>query len=152
MADEEVTQQDMPVADKLHPTLGATEEEQDVSSLNRIIVPVGAYTDPSNPAAASASVNLTLDKSPVEHSEDYGQSDLEEAGVEADPVSGTMDATEMRSEGVAARSEDREEWTKEDWQEQAREYDLPVSGNKDTIAARVEAYEDEQKSASSSES
>lgn len=142
----------IPVADKANPALGATEEEQDMSNLNRIVVPVGAYTDPSNPSAISASVNLTLDKSPVEHSEDYGKSDLEDAGVEADDVSGTMDATELKEEGsgVSARSEDREEWTKADWQDQAREYDLAVSGNLDTIQARVEAHEDEQEQATAS--
>jgi hypothetical protein len=142
MDDQEQEGTPIAVADKAHPALGATEEEQDVSQLNRIVVPVGAYTDPSNPAAASASVNLTLDKSPVEHDASYGQSDLDDAGVEADEVLTPMDATETEGGGVAeARSDDREEWTKADWQNQATSYGLTTSGNKDEVRERVEEYE-----------
>jgi hypothetical protein len=65
--------QDMSVHDKMHPTLGPTEEAQDVASLERIVVPMPAYTDPNNPAAAAGTINLSLNDHPVTHSEDYGQ-------------------------------------------------------------------------------
>jgi hypothetical protein len=144
MADEDQEQEGTPISvlDKAHPALGATEEEQDVSQLNRIVVPVGAYTDPSNPAAASASINMTLDKSPVEHDASYGESDLEDAGVEADAVSGTIDGTETEGGGRAeARSEDRGDWLKADWQNQAAAYGLTTGGTVDELRDRVDEYE-----------
>src|SRR5262245_27125079 len=144
MSEQEQEGTPISVVDKTNPTLGATEEEQDMSQLNRIVVPVGAYTDPNNPAAESASVNLPLDKSPLEHDASYGVSDLEEAGVEADTVSGTMDASALAPEESAATSEDRDDWTKAEWQNLADSYGLSTSGNKDEIIARVEEYEEAQ--------
>ena len=136
-------EQDMPVADKFNPTLGPTEASQDMASLNQIIVPVGAYTDPNNPAAQSASVNLTLDKSPVAHPEDYGQTQLTDAEVEADPATIGM-LTMEGEEGAGTQPEDdREEWKKADWQAKAGEYGLATSGTVEEIRQRVEEHEDE---------
>jgi hypothetical protein len=70
---EDGNRQDMSVHDKEHPSLAATEEAQDVASLNRIVVGMPAYTDPHNPMTLSGSVNLPLDQHPVTHSEDYGE-------------------------------------------------------------------------------
>jgi hypothetical protein len=57
----------MSVHDKTHPTLGPTEEAQDVDRLARQIVPMPAFNDPNNPVAASGSVNLSLNDHPVQH-------------------------------------------------------------------------------------
>jgi hypothetical protein len=156
VANEDGNYQEMSVHDKTHPTLAPTEEAQDVSKLNRIVVPLPAFMDPGNPAAASGSVNLTLDKHPVEHSTDYGQQvDLE---VGADKMEGTMDrhapelkeldTTQDRVSGDDGTSEalpeDREEWSKANWQSQARTYGLGVSGNMDALRQRVEDYENER--------
>lgn len=134
-------EQDMPVADKPNPTLGPTEASQDMATLNQIIVPVGAYTDPNNPNAISASVNLTLDKSPVAHPEDYGQNQLTDAEVEADSVQTGMLSTE---EGAGtAPEDDRDEWKKADWQAKAGEYGLATSGTIEEIQTRIEDHEAE---------
>jgi hypothetical protein len=151
MADDyEGNVQDMSVHDKEHPALAATEEAQDVASLNRIVVPMGSYVDPNNPAAAAGSVNLSLDSHPVTHSDDYGQSALEDAGVEEDERKSAVDmhADEAavldpgRAEAGKANSPaDRAEWQKKDWVAQARSYGLNVSGNVDAVRERVEEHE-----------
>lgn len=146
-------EQDMSVHDKFNPSLGPTEEAQDVASLNRIVVPMPAFTDPHNPMAQSGSVNLPLDRHPVTHSEDYArdvqpgthtyQADDGEASTMA---AGAVTLSELSgvSDKFAALSEDREEWKKADWQVAATHYGLPTSGNFDTIRARVEDYETDQ--------
>lgn len=133
--------QEMPVADKSHPTLAATEEAQDVANLNRIVVPVPAYLDPSNPIAQSGSINLALDKHPVTHDESYGQVETETFG--ADEVEGVIDthAAELAPEEEEA-SENRDEWTKADWVARAKELGIPSGGNMDTVQTRVEEHEE----------
>jgi len=165
-------EQDMSVHDKFHPALGPTEEAQDVTTLNRVVVPMGAFTDPNNPAAASASVNLSIDKSPVTHAEDYGRSATVEQGLADQPIETTMTvhSPELReleppdftagqpdpetARGAAAAQaasaktrmapEDRDDWTKADWVAQARAHGLAVSGNFDAVKSRVEEYEADQ--------
>ena len=91
------------------------------------IVAMPAFTDPDLPEAAEGTLNLPVDEHPVEHDADYG---------------GGMEMPE--AEQAAPSSEDREEWMKEDWKNQAKKYGLPVSGNMDELQARVEEYEAEQ--------
>lgn len=140
-------EQEMAVADKRHPALGPTEGAQDVSSLNRIVVPPGAYTDPNNPMANSNSVNLTVDKTPTPVSDDYGVTQLEEAGVEPHPVQIMLDDGSKLSGGTAGEPEpeqlpeNRDEWSKANWQTQARTLGLAVSGNFDAVQSRVEERE-----------
>lgn len=139
-------EQDMPQADKLRPNLGPTEEAQDVASLNRVIVPMPAFTNPLNPDAAAGSINLSLDTHPVSHDKDYG------AGVTPGhhaALTGSMlvDESERKSAQRAVEDtlpEERGEWQKKDWQAQARAYGLSTSGNMDTLKGRVEEYEAEQ--------
>jgi hypothetical protein len=52
MATEDGNVQDIAVADKEYSSLGATKEAQDVSVLNKIIVPPASYTNPNDPMAA----------------------------------------------------------------------------------------------------
>lgn len=142
--------QDMDVADKAHPALGPTEGSQDAVNLNTIIVPVGAYTDPGNPAALSASVNLALDKSPIEHAEDYGEGIPGHAvetpmDLHTDSVPAASDLLAPAQRGAATGTPaNREEWKKSDWVAQASTYSLPTSGNMDTVKGRVEEYEADQ--------
>lgn len=70
--DYEGNYQDISVHDKDNAALGATEEEQNMDKLARVLVPMPAFTDPSNPKAAAGTINMTLDQHPVEHSPDYG--------------------------------------------------------------------------------
>lgn len=140
--------QDMSVHDKNVAALGPTEEAQDMSTLNRVVVPVGMFTDPNLPEASSASVNLAVDTSPFPHSEDYG------AAVEPGEhvVTGTEDlhAPEAghpgRREAAARRGttdlpENRDEWQKKHWQARAQELGLSTSGNFDAVQNRVEEAE-----------
>jgi hypothetical protein len=148
---EDGNRQDMSVHDKEHPSLAATEEAQDVASLNRIVVGMPAYTDPHNPMTLSGSVNLPLDQHPVTHSEDYGD-DVAPGQFTFDPEGNggqspmAVGAKSLLSEADTDdtpqfSSEDRAEWSKADWQKAARYYELPTSGNIDTIKNRVEEHE-----------
>lgn len=168
--------QDMPVDAKTHPALGPTEEAQNVSQLNRIVVPMGAFADPSNPAALAGSVNLALDKHPVTHAEDYGVSNVEGVGVDVHSPHTPADAGteavapfeppdfsdgqpdpetargELGAQAAARRSgassADRTEWKKADWVTQARALGLSTSGNMDAVKDRVEAHEEQEAAAS----
>lgn len=148
MSDEEPQGTPISVHDKDHPSLAATKEAQDVASLDKIVVPPGAYTDPGNPAAAAGSVNMSVYTHPSDIPEEYGDS-VEPGDVD---VRSTLDthaeeqATMVEAQGMpggkhAARPEDREEWTKANWVSQAEEYGLAKSGNMDTVKDRVEEYE-----------
>lgn len=159
MADETGTP--ILVGDKLHSALGATEEEQDVDRLARQVVPVGAFNDPNNPVAASASVNLSLNDSPVKHPDDYGADVIAAFGHDHventmsggaralrafDTNSGEDDDTLSPEQRAAIDSlkdapEDREQWQKAHWASAARAYGLASSGNIATVRARVEDHE-----------
>jgi hypothetical protein len=170
MATEDGNVQDIAVADKEHPSLGATKEAQNVTVLNKIIVPPASYTNPNDPMAASGSINLDLDQHPMEISPDYGQSTLDAHSGERDVVTGVQDENSAdmsdalnasdpnavsaggagtpgaREKAVATPAheypEDKDTWLKGDWQAKAREYGLAVSGNLDTISGRVKEYEE----------
>jgi hypothetical protein len=151
-----VSFQEVSPHDAEHPSVaGSAPMNEDVAELNEIIVPVGAYVDPHNPQSMSASVNLSLDKSPVTHSPDFGsQAQPDEfdkhmdAGVDdspgfagsTTPVGGPGDGgTREARTGLPEGS--REEWQKSDWRQAAEHYGLAVSGNMDTLKERVEDYE-----------
>lgn len=144
--------QDMSVHDKNVAALAATEEAQDMSTLNRVVVPVAAFTDPNNPSGAAASVNLDLDESPFEHSDDYGRGVLPGAHSTTGPEdTHAKEAREVAGHPgrreAAARTpnvdypESREDWTKAHWQAKAGEYGLAKSGNTDAVKGRVEEHE-----------
>lgn len=114
MAEEEYegNVQDMPVMEKEYPSLAATEEAQDLSTLPKIVVPPPAYTDPNDPAAAQGSVNLALDSAPTEIAGDYA-ADVE-PGVDDGPSS-PMD-THAEPGGTSGTSaEDKTDWKAADW-------------------------------------
>lgn len=151
---EDGSYQEMSVHDKEHPTLGPTEEEQDVASLDRIVVPPGAYTDPNNPNTLNNTVNVSVNDHPNELAADYGKSAV--ADVSVDEVQNTMsdELAKLAAGGrpadphvaagrlaVGDAPEDREEWQKSHWVSQARAYGIASSGNMDTVRARVEEYE-----------
>lgn len=145
MSEESGNKQDMSVFDTDNPSLHPTVEAQDVSRLNKIVVPPGAYTDPNDARAAQGSINQSVSTYPGALSEDYAE------GVAADDVQGVVDthAAEQAAvftgdaPGGGERSDNRDEWTKADWKEQASEYGLPVSGNMDALKSRVEDHEAE---------
>lgn len=94
------------------------------------IVPMPAFTDPHNPAAATGSINYGVkdgfppfEAHPLEHSVDYGAA-----------VGGVVTQAEV---------DERESWGKDQWVELAKAYDLPHSGTKQDIIDRVETFEAE---------
>lgn len=136
-------EQDMYVQDKEHPTLGPTEEAQDVASLERIVVPMPAFNDPNNPLAAAGTVNMALSDHPVEHSEDYAEAERGCGTVEVQsPLSGQGAGSGSGGDEFTV-PENRDDWTKADWQKQARAYEIATSGNLDTLKSRVEGFEAE---------
>jgi len=147
-------EQDISVHDKEHPTLGPTEEAQDVASLERIVVPPGAFLDPENPNTINNSVNVSLNDHPNPLAEDYGKDVVEGQGavdVEYQPLSATLNdlgseaanADGVKSAAASSQrsSENRDEWTKADWRAEAQSLGLPVSGSIDTLRERVEEHE-----------
>jgi hypothetical protein len=147
---EDGNRQDMSVHDKEYPSLAATEEAQDVASLNRIVVGMPAYTDPHNPMTLSGSVNLPLDQHPVTHSEDYGEDVTPGQYVFEETHSpmavGAATLTDEDRDKLEL-PEDRDEWKKADWQKAAKHYGLATSGNIDTIRERVEDHENTEEAA-----
>jgi hypothetical protein len=146
MATDDGTYQEMSVFDKEHAQLGPTHEEQDVSRLDRIVVPPPAYQDPSNPAAASGSINMSVTTHPSEIAEDYGADVL--PGEDDHRSAIDTHAVEMAQVHTGGQDdpdlpEDREEWKKADWQQRAKQLGLTVSGNMETIQSRVEGRESE---------
>lgn len=154
MANEDGNRQDMSVLDTERPSLAATEEAQDLSTLNPIIVPMPAFTNPNNVLTQSGSINLDLDEHPVEHSEDFGANYRPRDTVlgPADEHSRDMGAAAEvpgdpgRREAAAKTPqidlpENRDEWQKKHWQARARQLGLPTSGNIDDVQMRVEEQE-----------
>lgn len=162
MSKEDQNVQDISVHDKDVAALPATVEGQDMSTLNRVVVPVGSFTDPHNPNAAAGSINLDLDTHPFEHSADYGQIERDEGRAE---VLGTMDSGVTAKTGKETKlgsgdgpghpganerraatpqvdlPEDREEWTKAHYQAALRQAGLPVSGNMEALTSRYDEFE-----------
>lgn len=156
MAEQDGNYQEMSVHDKEHPTLGPTEEEQDVATLDRIVVPPGAFLDPDNPNTINNSVNVSVNDHPNPLAADYGETATADVG--SDDVKNTMsdelaklvdegaDANPRTAAGRLATSEapeDREEWQKKHWQAQAQAYGLSTSGNMGALRERVEEHEAE---------
>jgi hypothetical protein len=106
------------------------------------IVPMPAFTDPNLPKAAGGSVNFGVannfpdfEDHPVEHSPDYGYPYLH--GPNGEEVTATHDVRE----GMGGEGDEREGWSKSQWEDLAKEYELPHSGTKDEIRKRVEEHE-----------
>jgi len=135
--------QDISVHDKDVAALAATREAQDMSRLNRVTVPMPAFVNPNNPETASGSVNLSLAKTPVSHSEDYGVGRGSHVRLSAADIGvGEAESDDLDTGATGVEyPENRDDWGKKHWQSQAREYGLPVSGNMDEVKERVEEHE-----------
>lgn len=145
---EDSNYQEMSVFDKDNAALGPTEEAQDMRSLNRVTVPMPAFVNPHQPLMASGSINLSIDETPVPHSDDFGAEtgdhvqtsvmDAEASTLEVpEPVDGSDDAPAEEIEFP----DDRAQWTKVHWQAAARADGLHVSGTIDEVKDRVEEFE-----------
>src|SRR3954471_24672764 len=84
MADKtDGTFQEMSVHDKDNAALPPTVEGQDMSTLDRVIVPMPQFVDPHDARAQSGSINMDLDDHPMDHSEDYGAAAGEGAQIDS---------------------------------------------------------------------
>lgn len=127
-------------SDRMNPSF--REEDQDMATeLRPVVVGPPAYASP-DPATLQGRL-VPIEEHPLTLSEDYGRDAVgaptSETVVDTDYYESTRTA-----EGVASVSDKpREEWSRADWQKQAKAYELPVGGTKDAVKSRVEAYEDE---------
>ena len=122
-------------------------EDVDMARLNRIVVPMPAFTDPNNPMAQSGSVNLELGRHPVQHSEDFAQRDnLDDVGQMTDgPENGMSEGAQSLQENPFAEfPADRNDWTKEQWVSAANYFGVDSGGSKQEIRERVEGAEGSQ--------
>jgi hypothetical protein len=113
------------------------EEDQDMAhALEPVIIGPPAYASPD--PDTNANTLVPVDEHPAELPEDYGES-----APKTVDITMNSDATPQGEGGPLAlgSDEDREEWTKEQWQEKAEGYGLAKSGNKDEIRDRVEEFE-----------
>lgn len=111
---------------KMHPSFRQEDQEM-AEQLKPVIVGPPAYSSPDPETNAGALV--PVEQHPFNLDADYGK-DVPDA-VPGEPSTLTIDS------GTA----DREEWTKEQWQDQAEKLGVAKSGNKDEVRARVEEAE-----------
>lgn len=94
-----------------------------------------AYTSP-DPNTASGRL-VPVDSHPFELGSNYGK------GVAATSSAALTEHDVVAVSEVELPSEDREEWTKVDWQNKANELGLSDKGNKVEVRARVEDAEND---------
>lgn len=134
MADKtDGTFQEMSVHDKDNAALPPTVEGQDMSTLERVIVPMPQFVDPHDPRAQAGSVNMDLDDHPMDHSEDYGA--LEGEGHQIDSPENVGLRTSVGDE------KPMDEWTKADFKDRLGARGLAVSGNLEELQTRWEESE-----------
>ena len=126
--------QEMSVHDKENAALPPTEEGQDMSRLNRVVVPMPQFVDPYDPRAQAGSINMSLDDHPMEHSEDYGGGTDYDQEIDSPENVGLRTTTEASDKPVS-------EWSKSDFKNALRSRGLPVSGNMDELSERWEDSE-----------
>ena len=119
--------------------------------LNPVVVSPPGYASPNADTMAGRLVPVEESPLSADIAEDYGAS---VRGMNAEFPMGEPDSYESTltpEEGLRAQSskraadlpENRDEWTKQNWQDQARAFGLNVGGTKDDLRERVEAYEGE---------
>jgi hypothetical protein len=130
--------QEMSVLDKDNASLAATEEGQDMSRLERVVVPMPQFVNPNDPNTNAGSINMSLDAHPVEHAEEYGHP---YSGVTDSPMSGDAEFVDEEEVEPDASDKPRDEWTKADYKEALAKVSLPVSGNLEDVKGRYEEFE-----------
>lgn len=135
---------------KMHPAY--REEDQHMAEeLKPVVVGPPAYASPDPSTMSGRLVPVEEHPRSADLSEDYGASvvgsSAEAPVVTTDSYESTMTPEEGLQAQAGARAkeapENREEWTKANWQDQARAYGLSTSGTKDDLKQSVEAYEEE---------
>jgi hypothetical protein len=135
---------------KMHPSY--REEDQEMAQeLKPVVMGPPAYASPNADTLAGRLVPVEEHPLSADLSDDYGAavvgSSAEAPVVTTDSYESTMTPEEGLQAQAKAKSQDapenREEWTKANWQDQARAYGLSTSGNKDDLREAVEAYEGE---------
>jgi hypothetical protein len=142
----ELSQFGIPPSQRMEPSFTVEDEEAGVNQdLKPIIVAPPGYASP-DPATNGVPL-VAIEEYPlsVDLSEDYARDQIADTGSHGfettmTPEEGLQELSGARLEGAP---EDRKEWVKANWQDQARAYGLKVGGNAKEVQERVEAYEGE---------
>jgi hypothetical protein len=112
------------------------EDQHMAAALEPVVIGPPAYASPD--PATNANALVPVEEHPADIPEDYGASAPKTVSI-------TMDSEALGGAPLESGPppEDREEWTKEQWQTQAEQYGIPKSGNKDEVRERVEMYEED---------
>jgi len=114
---------------KMHPSFRLEDQEM-AEELKPVVIGPPAYASPD--PATNAGTLVPIEQHPFDLDADYGKDVV--GAVPGEPSTLTID-----SENAA--SADREEWTKEQWQDRAEKLGVAKSGTKDEVRARVEEAE-----------
>lgn len=126
---------------KLNPSFRKEDQEMAEELKPQVIGPP-AYASPDPRTNEGRLVAIEEHPLSAELAEDYGRQVAEER--DTDTVSSPMEpSTGGGAQPGGELPENREEYTKANWQTLASNYGLSTSGNKDEVKARVEAYEGE---------
>lgn len=134
---------------------GLAEGDSMPAMLATVVAPP-AYTDPSNPAAASGSVNLNVEVHPLDIAEDYGASETQVAEGGVDSQSAVLYLDPDNAPENASSPEDREkkesDWTVATLKEALERGNVKPDGNKADLFKQVQKmYRDEDKAAAEAE-
>lgn len=144
----DVTMSGSAPSERLNPSF-RKEDEHMAEELKPLVMAPPSYASP-DPNTTRAGL-VTVEESPLDLSSDYGQplrdavSDGESDVVGIDTAQSSRTPEELLQESAADKTEDapedRKEWSKANWQDQARAYGLAVGGDKATVQKRVEQHE-----------
>lgn len=127
-------------SERFNPSFNIEDEESGMAEeLSPVVMGPPGYASPDPRTNAGALVPLEDHPLAGDISESYG------AGVQAAlgvvPVAGTMSGTLGVAADEPALPDNRGEWSKANWQTQAKSLGLSTSGNTADIRARVEEHE-----------
>ena len=134
-------------SERLNPSFTTHDEEAGVpENLAPIVMGPPAYASPDPRTNAGALVAIDEHPLAADISEDYAADLLAGRDPQVTTLGAHLDSDEDPFEGLP---EDREEWTKADWQKAAAGYKLSTNGTKDVLQKRVEEHETELEAAES---
>lgn len=135
-----------PPSERMEPSYSIEDEEDGVNQeLTPVVVGPPGYASPDPRTQQGILVPVEEHPLSADLSEDYGANERGEFDTDAfettlTPEDGLKELSARRS---ADAPDDREEWSKANWQDQARAYGLKVGGTAKDVQQRVEDYEEE---------
>lgn len=133
-------------SERMEPSYSIEDEEAGVNEeLTPVVVGPPGYASPD--ARTQQGILVPVEEHPLsaDISEDYGAD--ERAAYDTDAFETTLTPEEglqqLSANRMSGAPEDREEWSKANWQDAARSHGLKVGGTAQDVRERVEAYEEE---------